>query len=375
VTVLLLLLCALLALGGFAYTQAFFSNTTITITPKNISEKQDVLITAVTGTPLQGQALARWLIATPQAESATAPATGSTRQNAQPGHGKVTFFNQATYAIDIPGGVKLTGRDGIQVVTDAPAHVPAGDPGNYYGSYDVPAHTVNPGPAGNISAGDIDMLCCANGIVAKNMHAFIGGQDARTSTVVQQPDISKAASPLIISLTQRAQADLKAQAHTGEQLTPTHCTQQVQADPAVGQEATRVTVTVSVTCSGEAYEKQQVDSLAQARFQQQVDAALGSLYRLTGPLTTAPAQASPADTQGTLSIPVSTGGLWVYQVNQQALHAVIQHLLGKPQQVAQTQIGNLPGVERVTIEIGGGGNTLPNSLDQITLILAVPHAV
>lgn len=375
-TLFLLLLCTLLLLGGLASTQGwggFSPGATITITPKYASFAQSISVTAAIGTPGQGLAQARWLLATPPAERATVPATGSKHQDTQPGRGQVTYFNQATYAIDIPTGITLTGRDGVQVVTDAPAHVPAGDPGNYYGSYDVPAHAVNPGPSGNIAAGDIDMLCCANGIVAKNMHAFSGGQTARTFTVVQQTDISNASSPLVASLTRRGQTDLKAQAGPGELFTPPHCTQNVQVDHAVGQEAAQVTVTETVTCSSEAYERQQVDSLAATSFQQRVTATLSPHYQLSGQLTTAPGQATPIDAKGTLSIPVATRGLWVYQVDQQALHDAIRHLLGKQQQAARTQIVNLPGVGQVTIDINGGGNTLPDVLDQITLVMAAPH--
>jgi hypothetical protein len=374
----LLLLCGLVLAGGIAFSLnaglAFFSpRATITITPRSSFEQQSITVKAVTGTPGQGEIQVRTLQARTSTEHATVPATGSGHQDAQPGRGQVTFYNLATYEISIPAGVLLTGRDGIQVMTDDPAQVPAGNPPTL-GAYTVHAHTVRLGPTGNIAAGDIDVLCCANGIVAKNQQPFSGGQEARSYTAVVQQDIDSASAPLITTLTRQAQADLQAQARPGERLTQARCSPHVLADPAVGQESTQSTVTVWVSCNSAAYNQQQIDSLAATLLQQQVSAALGTHYALSGRIATGDAQLPLSNAQGILSLLVPAQGLWVYQLDQQALHDALKQLVGKPQRTAQAQISSLPGVLQVTIQIAGGdGHTLPTAFDQITVIVVTPH--
>lgn len=167
--------------------------------------------------------------------------------------GMVTYYNQTPTSQDIPAGMLLTGADGVQVVTDqqvvAPAaHLPA------QGEATVAAHAVQPGPQGNIRANDLNGLCCFVGIAVQNMHPFTGGQDARDFPAAQARDVNGVASPLSTTLTRQGQAALQAQVRTDEQLAaPMRCPPQITAMPGIGEEATQITVTVSVTCSAEVY--------------------------------------------------------------------------------------------------------------------------
>jgi hypothetical protein len=69
------------------------------------------------------------------------------------------------------------GRQATQVVTDAPAAIPAGNP-PLFGVVTVSAHATLEGSRGNIAALDIDGLCCAAGAAVKNTAGFRRGQDA-----------------------------------------------------------------------------------------------------------------------------------------------------------------------------------------------------
>lgn len=343
--------------GGIAFSlgssKAFFApGVTVTLTPSSRLEHQNLTIKAVTGTPQQGQAQARLLTSTRTSQS-TVAATGSGHQDALAASGRVTFYNLATYSIAVPAGVQLTGRDGVQIVTDASTQVPAGNPPTM-GSASVPAHAVNTGPSGNIAAGDIDVLCCSDGIVAKNQQAFAGGQDARSFTTVAQTDIDAAKSSLSTQLSQQAQQALSAQVRPGEKLLAPPCTTKVQSTPAVGQEAQRVSVSVTFTCSGTVYAPEQVNSLATALFQRQVQAALGSHYLLSGQTTASVEQAAVTQPQpGTLAIPVAVRGLWVYQVDRSGLRTLAKQLAGKEPSAARAILLRVPGVAQASIQLSG----------------------
>lgn len=379
VTSLFLLLVLLVLLtGGIAFSLApslaiFTPSATITLTPRSTLEQQRVTIQAVTGSPHQGKAQARLLKTTTSTEHTSVPATGSGHQAAQSASGEVTFYNLATYEIDIPAGVKLTGRDGVQIITDAAAQVPAGNPPTM-GSYSVPAHALLPGPTGNIAADDINGLCCANGVVAKNQQPFGGGRDARTFTAVAQSDIDGASAPLVASLTKQAQADLSVQLRPGETLLAAPCVPHVQAEPAVGHEATRVTVSVTLTCRGETYNRQQVNSLAAALFQQQENVALGPNYALDRHVTASVAQAEITEPQqGMLAIPVAVRGLWIYRVDRSGFRALAKQLAGKDPAAARAILLHLPGVVQASIQLSVRDQAaLPTDVNQIVIVVA-PH--
>jgi hypothetical protein len=128
------------------------------------------------------------------------------------------------------------------------AHLPA------QGQVSVVAHTVQVGPQGNIGADDLNGLCCFAGIAMRNQQAFAGGAYARDFRAVGARDVNGAATPLIATLTNQGRAAVLAQVNTGERLMhPVQCAARVTALPAIGAEATQVTVTVQVTCRAEVY--------------------------------------------------------------------------------------------------------------------------
>ncbi len=89
----------------------------------------------------------------------------------------MTFYNAAPYSQTVVTGTLLTGADGVEIVTAAPAVTPAGNP-PIEGEATVPAHATTIGPQGNIAPLDLNGLCCMAGISVKNAAAFHDGQDA-----------------------------------------------------------------------------------------------------------------------------------------------------------------------------------------------------
>lgn len=123
---------------------------------------------------VQGRALTPLTLS----ESQTVAATGHKHQNATQAQGTITFYNGLFTSQTIAAGTVLTGADGMQVVTDQPAVIPAGTP-PIYGHVTVSAHALNPGSQGNIASYDINQACCLTSVLAKNTQAFTGGETRR----------------------------------------------------------------------------------------------------------------------------------------------------------------------------------------------------
>jgi len=91
----------------------------------------------------------------------------------------------------VAAGTSLSGSDGVEVVTDRVAVIPAGIATTppLYGQVTVPAHAFLAGPQGNIRARDINRACCLASVLAQNTVAFNGGQNERDYPIVARADI------------------------------------------------------------------------------------------------------------------------------------------------------------------------------------------
>jgi VCBS repeat-containing protein len=298
----------------------------------------------------QPQVEARVLTAPSLTQQVTVPATGRGHQPAQQAHGLVTFYNQAPTAQTIPARMLLTGADGVQVVTDQAVVVPAAHL-PVQGQVTVLAHAVQAGPQGNIGANDLNGPCCFIGIAVQNRQAFVGGANARDYQAVGAHDVSGAATPLTTTLTRQGQAAVQAQVHPNEQLVyPVQCPSQVTALPAVGEEATQVTVKVQVACRAEVYNTDQVQAQVTTLLSQEATTHLGSTYFLQGKVIPTVSTITTADAQhGVVSLQVQAEGLWAYQLSVAQLHALITLVAGKRIQEAHTFLLHTRGIHQVTI--------------------------
>lgn len=116
--------------------------------------------------------------------------------------------------------------------------------------------------------GDIYGPCCRVNVSATGS-AFVGGQNARTYPMVTRSDITNATNALTTSLVQSVQAALMTQVQADETLiVPVPCTPRVHTIQQVGEEARRVTVQVSETCSEETYSTQAVQDVVSQQVSQ-----------------------------------------------------------------------------------------------------------
>lgn len=219
-------------------------------------------------------------------QSQTVPTTGRTHQNATYATGYVTFYNALTQQQTIDAGTLLTGADGIQIVTDQIAYIPAAQlPTD--GQATVSAHAVNPGSDGNINAGDINGTCCREYILVRNTNPFTGGQNERDYQSVAKTDIQHVVSNVSQQFQQTLQEKTTSLAAASETLIqPIPCTTSVASDHPAGAEATQVTVTIHETCTPVAYNTNDFKGQAENVLTQAAKQKYGTGYSLIGNVET-----------------------------------------------------------------------------------------
>jgi hypothetical protein len=352
----------------------FRSTATVTIVPMRVDRQARLVITAVTGIPdaARHEVAARFVSAASPVRKASGQVSGIAHVPATAAWGALTLYNAATYPQTIAAGTVLTGADGVQVVTDAPALIPAGNP-PLFGVVTVSAHAALAGSRGNIAALDIDGLCCVAGVAIKNTAGFTGGQDAQTYLTVKQTDIDGLARPLIDTLTQDAQAGVRVQLHPQEwMVTLPVCSSAVNANHPAGSTATQVTVMVTVTCRAEVYDQLAALRLSASSFTQEVTTTLGTNYAPVSRVTTTLVGVTVTDTKrGTLTLSTLAGGVWVYQWSPKHLGAMAKRIAGTQKQEALVLLLREAGIQTASIHLSGsGGTTLPADPSQILITVA-----
>ena len=344
---------------------------TITIVPVATPISNTMLVTVVTGTPsfAQHEVQGRLLSSLAMSQASTVPTTGTGTQEARAAQGTVTLYNAALSAQVIPAGTLLTGTDGVEVVTEQEAALPAGSL-SLNGQVSVLAHASVSGPTGNIRAGDLYGPCCRANVFVQNSAAFTGGQDARSFPMVTQQDIDQAVSMLKASLASSVQAAVQAQVRPGEHvITPVPCTPVVTPNHRAGEEADQVTIIMSESCTAETYDDAAVETLLTESTTHKTTAQLGAGYVLTGELQTAILHSSIQDAQrGVVTLEVKGAGLWTYQFTNAQLDQMKQQIAGKSKAEATALLLHTPGVRSVSLSLAGT-STLPRALDTLRVVV------
>jgi hypothetical protein len=284
-------------------------------------------------------------------------------------HGSITFYNGSFSSQTIAAGTLFTGRDGVEIITDQAAVIPAGNP-PIYGQVTASAHALLPGLQGNIPAYDTNQACCGASVLAKNTQAFTGGAAARDFLVVTKTDINNAVASLLITLSQSKIAALRAQLNQGEDLLTLSYTPSVSTDHKVGNEAKHVTVTVSVTCSGVAYTAQEVYPDATQMLITEAAKRLGTGYSLIGDTQVTIVHATIThSSQGQAKMLVLATETLVYQITPDIQQHLIHLIAGKPKQQAEALLLQFPGIAGAQITLRGGNQTLPLDEKAIRILI------
>jgi hypothetical protein len=322
---------------------------TVTIVPvsKAITATGTLTVTTGSASAAQHEIPGRVLSTITMSQAASVPTTGTGHQDAQAAYGKVTFYNALPAPQVIPAGTLLTGNDGVEVITDQEAVIPAAVPPTE-GQTTVWAHALTTGPQGNISAEDISGKCCRDNIFVSNS-AFTGGQNARTYPMVTAHDISAIATSLETSLTRSMQAAFQPQVRSDETLiVPLPCTPLVSPDHQAGTEATEVQVTVSLICTGEVY-RTSVYQAAVAQLVTHAAQPLGPGYAQTGTIQ-ASITTSTYRPHGAVTLTVKGAGTWTYQISEAEREAITRSIAGKSKAQATAFLLAMPGVQSAAID-------------------------
>src|SRR6266567_5155036 len=279
-------------------------------------------------------------------QSQTIPTTGKGHQDATQATGTVTFYNASFSSQTINEGSVFIGSDGIQVQTDAIVSVPANNPPQD-GAAQIEAHASTPGSQGNIQALDINGVVSSS-LFVKNLTPFTNGQDERNFRTVAKTDVTNASTPLKTFIMQSTKGALQGQLQPGEELITLPCSPIVTSDHQPGDEATRVTVTVSQTCSGAAYNRDELKAHATQLLTSQALKKLGTGYSLLGDIQVTTTKATIQHSTPTLTF--SSVGTWVYGLSERAQEQIKALIAGKTKQEALHLLSTVPGIKQATLQ-------------------------
>jgi hypothetical protein len=364
---LVCVVCLILLVGGsvFSLFPLVTLSATVTILPvtRQISTISTIMVLTGHAAPGPQQIPGSTLASVTMSQQQTVSTTGKGHQDARAGHGLVTFYNSAPYTQTVIAGTLLTGNDGVQIVTDQDAIIPAV---NYptLGQATVPAHTVIAGSGGNIRAGDIYGPCCRLYVSAVNS-TFTGGQPARDYQMVTRADIDHAASSLKSTLDQSIQAALKTQVANDQALiTPVSCQQSITPNHQPGTAATQVQVTVSETCTGATYNTQDYQNRITEDMTQAATRQLGEGYIQVGAIQSRITQVRSADHAFLLQVKCTAS--YAYQFTQAQQQQIKALIAGKTKTQAIIALLQIPEIQSVSLSLSHG-DQLPTDTGRIHL--------
>jgi len=347
---------------------------TVTIMPTATRLSTTTMVQVVAGTVYltTAQIAGRRLPTITLSEAHTVATTGIGTHRAQAAYGSLTFYNAAPSPQTVVAGTRLTGGDGVQVVTDQEAVIPAASfPTD--GATSVSAHALLVGPAGNIAAHDLYGACCHENVFVVNPTTFTGGQQARSFPMVTAHDLSSTVATLRPAVQESVQAALVTQ-HTPEEtlLTPVACTTAVNSDHAVSTEATQVSVQFTQTCTGVVYHTQALQRLMTQQMSQQAHIQLGTRYHLVEgsvhlSLTQVPSSHASQDIVG---LQVQGQSTWVAAFSHAQLATLASLIAGKTVAEATTLLRRDSDIHTVSWHLTGRDPTrVPNDLYAIHLVI------
>jgi hypothetical protein len=197
-------------------------------------------------------------------EQVTVSASGSIHQAATKAIGLLTFYNGSFTAQTIPAGTVFTGKDGVQVVTESQAVVPAATPTTppTPGTVSVTAESQVAGEVSNIAASDIDQEY-GSVVMAQNLYGFSGGQDTRDIQIVTQDDMKGGEKQLSDLVNGKVEAAANREEKPGEILLPLQCSKTFTANHNAGDQAMDATIRLVGICQPLAYYAPDIARVAQ----------------------------------------------------------------------------------------------------------------
>jgi Baseplate J-like protein len=345
-----------LALGagtGMWISPIFFATATVTLTPETHA------LSTVASIPLT----VRLFPADHESLSRTVATTGTAIRPATVGRGVITFYNGLPAPQTVPAGTLLMSANGMPVLTQEPAYIPAASPPTE-GAVTVSAQAENTGPAGNIPAGSIGGPCCRAYVLAYS-GAFWGGADVRTYRTPTTTDIATATTSLRTSIDSRVQSAIHAWLQPREVLLPPTCDARTGSSAQPGADADHVTVTVRETCTAAAYDEGALQRAATIQLGSLASRQFGDAYRLVSDVRTTLSGTTMGLDLVTLRLQLS--GVYAYRFSARQLTQLRAQLAGMSRDRATVVLARMAGVTTARIL---SRDTLPNDPSRIQVLLS-----
>jgi VCBS repeat-containing protein len=184
-------------------------------------------------------------------------------------------------------------------------------------------------------------------------------------------DVEAVVGPESTALTQQAQTSLQGDVRPNEQLaSPAQCHPTLHTDHLIGSEATRVTITLFVTCQAEVYDEQAVQQLASAALGKQAHKSLGIGYNVQGTIKTTVTQIATTEAAyGTLSLLVSVQGTWSYQFSSDEIAQFSKRIVGLSRQQAIHLLKQDGHIQTVSIAETWNATSIPTDPSHIQVLV------
>jgi serine/threonine protein kinase len=380
VTVLLILLLLLPRVFGLALFPSGFPLlgsppvATISLSVKSQNIQDTFLLTAspqTTQVNVSQRVMPDRSITTTTKGSSTIATSGQQTSDGTRASGTLLFVNSGPTPVNITDGFTFTASNGVQIRLDQKVIVPPHDNGND-NSVSAQATAISAGQNGNIAAEALNTPCCGGLVVVSNPQPFSGGTDGGVTHLVAQSDLDSVKNALLPGLQQKAQQQILSQIQSNEVQagTPTYSIH-LTSDHQVGDQATQVNVTVTVTAAALLYNARVARDLASQLLSKEAAQSLGSGYQPASDLSIATPVVEQQGTNGQLYLSINASGVWSYHLNTQTEEQWRQTIKGTSLTLAQTYLTTRAGIIAVHIQLPFGTSNLPTDENQIIFIVQV----
>ncbi|HSW88213.1 MAG TPA: baseplate J/gp47 family protein [Candidatus Saccharimonadales bacterium] len=240
---------------------------TISVTPKTEEQTESVTFAANSGNNFDTSQISGSATTLTEDGTLQGQATG-TKDVGDKAKGTVTIYNPDDASKSISSGTTITSSNGLKFTTDKDVTVASasGDifSGTKPGTTDVSVTASDIGTDYNLPSGTKFAVGSSTTVAAKNSSAFSGGTKKHV-TVVSKDDQSKLLDQLTKNLQQKAQTDMNNQGSSDKVLLPVFTSTKVAKknfDKQIGDQASNVTLTESISFQGITYAKQDLQDFA-----------------------------------------------------------------------------------------------------------------
>ena len=350
----------LLILIGIVYFYFFKMHAVVTLFVKadTVSVKQNATFSTTNGSDFSKDVIAATAQTTDIDGNVSASVTGS-KEVGNKATGKVTIYNSSERTRTIASGTVITSSNNLAFTLDDDATV-ASASGDIYsgvksGTTQVSVTAQNIGTDYNLPSGTTFTVGGDSSLGAKNDSAFSGGSK-KNVTVVSQKDLDNLTVKLKSSLETKAMDVLSQKVQSGETLFPVFISETVSKtnfNKKVGDQASSVTLDGTVTYTGAAYQKDDLNQFATSVLKSQYS----NIVLANGSTSETFADTKQSDTNIVTTVTINAGLLPKLNNDQ-----IVSDISGKSVSDAKMILSNQPQVQSSDITLSPNIPLLPKLL-------------